>query len=551
MRVKRFIKKIGRNLNFNGKETVGFDKIKVECYKCHKRGHFSRECRAPWSQRNRNRDNTRKVVPVETPASTLVVTDEIDKTGLGYDSQLNKRYLSNKSDVFESASDSSVNKSEEDNNQANDKYKAGEGYHAVPPHYTGNFMPPKPDLSFIGLDDSIFKSAISKTVTSVNETKTMITNSSKVPVNAAKKSSPKAATSTSTARYVNTAANKPTAEAVSTACYVQNRVLVTKPHNKTPYELLVGRSQNLDFMKPFRCPVTILITLDHLGIEINANARKARQKKASDHEYILFPFMPSNTQSSNDKDACEVPDKGNEGVSKGNGVDDQEKTNSSTQDVNIVEPSINTTNTNINTEPKKVLQAIADPSWIEAMQEELLQFKLQKVWTLVDIHNGLQVKQKDDGIIISQDKYVTDILKKFKFTTVKTASTPMEPNKALIKDAKAKDVDVHLYRLMIRSLMYLTASRPDIMFVVCDCARDSPFDLEAFSDSDYAGASLDRKSITGGCQFLGKRVCLIWFGDGLSEEFGVTYNEIQVKVSTAEPKLVLLVTVGNNAAEGT
>ncbi|GKA91911.1 hypothetical protein Tco_0813836 [Tanacetum coccineum] len=105
----------------------------------------------------------------------------------------------------------------------------------------------------------------------------------------------------------------------------------------------------------------------------------------------------------------------------------------------------------------------------------------------------------------------------------------MEPNKALIKDEEADSVDVHLYRSMIGSLMYLTASRPDITFVVCACARfqvtpktshlhavkrifrylkgqsklglwyprDSPFDLEAFSDSDYVGASLDRKSTTG------------------------------------------------------
>ncbi|GJX18429.1 putative ribonuclease H-like domain-containing protein [Tanacetum coccineum] len=151
---------------------------------------------------------------------------------------------------------------------------------------------------------------------------------------------------------------------------------------------------------------------------------------------------------------------------------------------------------------------------------------------------GLQVKQKSDGIFISQDKYVAEILKKFDFASVKTASTPMETNKALIKDEEAEDVDVHLYRSMIGSLMYLTASRPDIMFAVCACARfqvtpktshfnvvkrifrylkgqpklglwylrDSPFDLEAFSDSDYAGASLDRKSTTGGCQFLGKRL---------------------------------------------
>nr|GEU30248.1 reverse transcriptase domain-containing protein [Tanacetum cinerariifolium] len=156
-----------------------------------------------------------------------------DKTGLGYDSQLNKRYLNNKSDVFESASDSSVNESEEDNNQANDRYKAGEGYHALSPPYTGNFMPQRHDMSFTGLDDFAFKFAISETVTSVHETETsasktskesmkklktvrnfvptvVITNSGKVPVNTAKQSSPRAAASTSTARYVNTAATRPT-----------------------------------------------------------------------------------------------------------------------------------------------------------------------------------------------------------------------------------------------------------------------------------------------------------------------------------------------------
>ncbi|GJU19302.1 uncharacterized mitochondrial protein-like protein [Tanacetum coccineum] len=111
---------------------------------------------------------------------------------------------------------------------------------------------------------------------------------------------------------------------------------------------------------------------------------------------------------------------------------------------------------------------------------------------------GLKVQQKKDGIFISQDKYVVDILKKFDFATVKTASTPMEPNKALIKDEEADSLDVHLYSSMIRSLMYLTASTPDITFVVCACARDSPFDLEAFSDSDYARTRLDRKSTTGG-----------------------------------------------------
>ncbi|GJV80110.1 uncharacterized mitochondrial protein-like protein [Tanacetum coccineum] len=124
---------------------------------------------------------------------------------------------------------------------------------------------------------------------------------------------------------------------------------------------------------------------------------------------------------------------------------------------------------------------------------------------------GLQVQQKEDGIFISQDKYVAEILKKFNYSDVK---------------------------FMVGSLMYLTASRPDIMFAVCACARfqvttktshllavkrifrylkgkptlglwysrDSPFELVAYTDSDYVGATLDRKSTTGGCQFLRNRL---------------------------------------------
>ncbi|GJX42634.1 putative ribonuclease H-like domain-containing protein [Tanacetum coccineum] len=84
---------------------------------------------------------------------------------------------------------------------------------------------------------------------------------------------------------------------------------------------------------------------------------------------------------------------------------------------------------------------------------------------------GLHVKQKKGGIFISQDKYVAEILKKFDFANVKTASTPIETQKPLNKDKEVVDVDVHLYRSMIGSLMYLTASRPDIKFAVCACSR--------------------------------------------------------------------------------
>nr|GEX95927.1 putative ribonuclease H-like domain-containing protein [Tanacetum cinerariifolium] len=128
---------------------------------------------------------------------------------------------------------------------------------------------------------------------------------------------------------------------------------------------------------------------------------------------------------------------------------------------------------------------------------------------------GLQVKQKEDGIFISQDKYVTEILKKFDFLSVKTASTPIETKKSLVKDEKDEevaDVDVHLYRSMIGSLMYFTASRPDVIYLKGQpklglwYPGESAFDLEAYSDNDYAGANLDRKSTTGGCQFLDRRL---------------------------------------------
>ncbi|GKF05437.1 putative ribonuclease H-like domain-containing protein [Tanacetum coccineum] len=123
---------------------------------------------------------------------------------------------------------------------------------------------------------------------------------------------------------------------------------------------------------------------------------------------------------------------------------------------------------------------------------------------------GLQVQQKKDGIFISRDKYVDEILKKFGFTKVKTASTPLETQKPLLKDEDGKEVDVHMYRSMIGSLMYLTSLSPDIMFVVCACARyqvnPKVSHLHAvkmiFRYLKGQPTSLDMKSTTRGCQFL-------------------------------------------------
>ncbi|GJS57171.1 putative ribonuclease H-like domain-containing protein [Tanacetum coccineum] len=163
--------------------------------------------------------------------------------------------------------------------------------------------------------------------------------------------------------------------------------------------------------------------------------------------------------------------------------------------------------------------------------EDLMQkeFKMSSMGELT-FFLGLQVKQSNGGIFLSQDKYVKDILNKFDFRTIKPASTPIEAHKSLGKDEEGEDVDVHLYRSMIGCLMYLTASRPDIMFAVCLCARfqvtpkvshlhavkrifrylkhqpklglwypkDFPF--------HFAGDNHDRRSTSGGCQYLGRRL---------------------------------------------
>ncbi|GJS63505.1 putative ribonuclease H-like domain-containing protein [Tanacetum coccineum] len=594
------------------------------------------------------------------------------------------------------------------------------------------------------------------------------------------------------------------AEAVNTACYVLNRVLVIKPHNKTPYELIRGRPPLIDFMKPFGCPVTILNTRDHLGkfdgkadegyfvgysmvskvirvfnkrtriVEETLNIRflentpnvkgngQAQKEKEHAQEFIMIPIcttdpLISQGPKDRERDIRMKPTEVVENEALDTSRKDDEATRSDTPvstarpivdtavpspPVNTAGPSGSTTNAfeehlferfspfknafslppvlnissidstgifgnayddedveevvdmkNVNSsyivpdtsftkfhkdhpedqEPKKVLHALEDPSWVEAMRNELLQFKLLNVWTLVELprdkwaigtkwvlrnkkgergivvnnkarlvaqghtqeeginydevfapvarieairlflayasfkdfvvyqmdvksaflygkiqeevyvcqppgfedphfpnkvykvekalyglhqaprawyetlstylldngfHRGQidktlfirihkddillvqvyvddiifgstkkeMIKQKSDEIFISQDKYVAEILKKFDFALVKKASTPMETNKPLIKDEEAENVDVYLYRSMIGSLMYLTASRPDIMllFVLVQGSKL----LQRFHTFmiDYAGASLDRKSTTGGCQFLGKRL---------------------------------------------
>ncbi|GJR36712.1 putative ribonuclease H-like domain-containing protein [Tanacetum coccineum] len=485
------------------------------------------------------------------------------------------------------------------------------------------------------------------------------------------------------------------AEAVNTACYVQNRVLVTKPHNKTPYELLHGRPPSISFMRPFGCPVTILNTLDPLGkfdgkanegflvgYSINSKAFRVfntRTRKVEENlhitflenkpnvagsgpdwlfdidlltnsmnyepvtagnqtnrnagikdnvdavptqQYILLPLLYDSPQSLEDAVADDAGKKTNEkpankgerngqekegGASNKEGdqnvqdfraeldnllVQQKEGYATSTNRVSTISPSVSAAgqsfdnaddlptdplmpdledtadllNTVLIRKPEtqdhlndqiigdinsatqtrrmtkifeehalmdvksaflygtieeevyvcqppgfedpqfpdkvyKVEKALyglhqAPRAWYETLSTYLLKNRFRRG----TIDKALFIK-KDNGDIMLVQVYVDDIifgstkkslcvefehmmhrrfqissmgeltfflgLQKFDFATMKTTSTPIETNKALLKDEEAEDVDVHLYRSMIGSLMYLTASRPDIMFVVC------------------------------------------------------------------------------------
>nr|GEX71561.1 hypothetical protein [Tanacetum cinerariifolium] len=147
--------------------------------------------------------------------------------------------------------------------------------------------------------------------------------------------------------------------------------------------------------------------------------------------------------------------------------------------------------------------------WYETLAKYLLGNRFHRG----KIDQTLFIKRKKGDILLVHI-YVDDIIfgSTKKELYVKYASTLVDMEKTLVMDADGDDVDVNLYRSMIGSLMYLTTSRPDIIYLKGHhklglwYLRDSLFELIAYTDSDYAGESLDRKFTTEGCQFLGSRL---------------------------------------------
>nr|GEU89663.1 ribonuclease H-like domain-containing protein [Tanacetum cinerariifolium] len=466
---------------------------------------------------------------------------------------------------------------------------------------------------------------------------------------------------------------------------LKNRVLVTKPHNKTPYELLLGRTPSIGFMRPFGCHVPILNTLDPLGngptwlFDIDTltksmnyqlvtvrnqskpNTVKETEFEVKKHksEVHVSPSSSAKTKKHADKTKREA--KGKSPVELTTGFRNlseefEDFFDNRINEVNVVDTlvsaigQISTYSTNIfsaagpsNTAVSPTLKkslyvdtsqyyddlnmpALEDITYFDDDEDvgaeadftnlktnitvsPILTTKVHKDLPVTQIIGDLslatQIKSmirmvKDQGrltqinnedfhtcmfayFLLQEEPKRMDVKSVFLYGTIeeevyvcqppgfedpdypdkvykvvkalyglhqapkawkfglidgKSSSTPIDNKKPLLKDPDGEDVDVHTYISMIGSLMYLTSSRPDIMFAACACARfqvtpkalhlheikrifrylkgkphlglwypkDLPFNLVAYSDSNYAGASFDRKSTTGGCQFFGCRL---------------------------------------------
>nr|GEY18391.1 retrovirus-related Pol polyprotein from transposon TNT 1-94 [Tanacetum cinerariifolium] len=388
------------------------------------------------------------------------------------------------------------------------------------------------------------------------------------------------------------------AEAVNTACYVLNRVLVTKPQNKTPYELLTGRQPIISYLRPFGCHVTIMNTIDQLGkfdgksdsgflvgYSLNSKAFKEELEKLKRQENeandavrkeATHETQDVNTNNTNLRNAISTPVSV---VSPSRALNDDEHLYPHDPSMPYLEDSYVSPSVGIYTDSSYddedvqtrskvhknfearalISQALEGKSCVDAMQEELLQFQIQNVWFLVDLafrkkavgtkwvymikkdEKGVVVRNKarlvaqghrqeewidyDEVLLIAflygtinEEVYVTQPpgfvnpkfpnkvykvvkalyeLHKAPRACVKTASTPIETQKPLVKDEEAADVDVtpktsHL-QAVNRIFRYLKG-QPKLGLWY---PKVSSFNLEAYSDSDYAGANLDRKSTTG------------------------------------------------------
>nr|GEW82484.1 hypothetical protein [Tanacetum cinerariifolium] len=381
-------------------------------------------------------------------------------------------------------------------------------------------------------------------------------------------------------------------EAVNTACYVQNRVLVVKHHNKTPYELFMVEHQlksfrvfnsrkkiveeNLHIRFSENTPNVVGSEPDWL-FDIDALTRTMNYEPISSHDDGFKPSSDDGKKVDEDpRNESECKDHEKEdnvnstynvntisltinvaGINRANAIGElsfdpdmpaledvgtfdfsnEDEDDDAVADMNNLDTTIQVSPTptirihkdhplvqvirdlHSTTQTRNMSKNLEEHGFVSSIHQRenhkdlqncllacfLLQKEPKKVSSMGELtfFLGLQVKQKNDGIFISQDKYVVKIQKKFTFIDAMNASTPIKTQKPLLKDEDGKEVDVLMYRYQVnlkvshlhavkRIFRYLKGQPKLCLWYL----KDSSFDLVAYTDSDYARASLDRKSTT-------------------------------------------------------
>nr|GEV07385.1 retrovirus-related Pol polyprotein from transposon TNT 1-94 [Tanacetum cinerariifolium] len=562
MRARMFLKKTGRKLTINGNETISFDKSKVECYNWHKSGHFARKCRALKNQDNKNKESSRRSVPMEASTSTSLVSCD------------------------------------------------------------GNFMPPTPDLSFTSLDEFVNKTVVEncKAKSSEEEPKVVrkhddaliieewVSDDEENDVLKKKMYCLVVIDDYSRFTWVFFLATKDETSGIFNSFItgienlVDHKVMVIRCDNETKFKnckfdgkadegFFVGYSLNSKAFRVFNSRTRIVEENLHIRLvnvhclivlqvqkqmimQVKLERRQNLSKITFCYHYELlihyFPkiqrvlmMMDPNLQVIMERRLMKIQEKENE-------YNDQEKEDNvnSTNNVNSVSSTVNAASTNeVNVDGGIIssklpfdqnLPALEDVSIIDFSSDDENDSAVADINNLDttiqvsptptirihkdhhldqvigDLHSGIQIHQSPRGIFINQAKYAQKILIKHGMTSCDSIGTPMA-TKHLDADLSGTPVDQMKYQSMVGSLMYLTASRPDIVHATCYCARyqakptekhltavkrifrylkdtinmglwypkDTGFELTAFSDSDHAGCLDSRKSTSGGIQFLG------------------------------------------------
>nr|GEW97605.1 copia protein [Tanacetum cinerariifolium] len=590
MRAKRFLKNTRRKLTINGSVTIGFDKSRVECYNCHKRGYVAKECRAPRNQDNKNKESSRRsagegpnyaLMAFSSSSSDLEGNPQIDLQDQGVIAIGCSRHMTWSMSYLT------------DYEEIDGGYVAFGGK-PKGRKITGKYTIKTGDLDFenvyfiqrvlmmmdpnLSSDD---RKKIDEDLRKENECKDQ-----------EKKDNVNSTNNVNTGGNVNNVSSTVNAAGTQEVNVVGKKISIKLPFNPKMSALEDDSIFGFSSDDEDDCAVADMNNLD-TTIQVSPIPTIRIHKDLPLDQVIRY--LQSATRNKTDERGIVIKNKARlvaQGYKQEEGIDYDEVFTPvarieairlflayvSFKDFMVYQMDVKSSflygkikeEVYVRQPPRfkdpdfpdrvykvekhcmdyikllelgdiLLVQVYVDDIIIGSTKKELCiaferlmheKFQMSSMGELT-FFLGLQVKQKKDGLSISQDKYVAKILKKFVFIEVKTASTSMETQKPLLKDEDGEEVDVHMYRSMIGSLMYLTSLRPDIMFTVCACAiyqinlkvsylhdvkrmfrylkgqpklglwypKDSLFDLVAYTDSDYARASLDRKSTTGGKYF--------------------------------------------------